>query len=257
MHAQTAASLHDWLMRNPYTLTLGSGFFGFFAHFGVLKALHQAGLIPARLTGASSGALIASCYASGMSIADIEQLLRSMTRDQFWDPGLGFGLLKGERFRAQLRERLPVQHFSECRFPLALSVYNATRKCTQVIDDGDLVPAIYASCALPLLFQPLKQDGVWLMDGGIRDRPALAGVGEQERVLIHHLASKSPWRRASDPALVPPRRAQGSTLVLDGIPRCSPFRLQRGPQVIELACAATQRALTQPWQNVVRVPAHT
>lgn len=255
MHTHPAANLHDWLMRNPYTLTLGSGFFGFFAHFGVLKALHQAGLFPARLTGASSGALIASCYASGMDIADIEQLLRSMTREQFWDPGLGFGLLKGERFRAQLRARLPVLRFADCARPLALSVYNATHKRTQVIDDGDLVPAIYASCALPVLFQPLRQEGVWLMDGGIRDRPALAGVGENERVLIHHLASKSPWRRASDPALIPPCRAAGSTLVLDGIPRCSPFRLQRGSQVIELACAATQRALSLPWQQVLRVPA--
>lgn len=245
-------TLRGWLAACRYTLTLGSGFFGFFGHFGVLKALLDAGLPPARLTGASSGALVAACYASGMSLDAIQQLLFTLRRQDFWDPGIGAGLLKGEKFRALMREAFPVTTFDSLAVPLRLSVYNASRHCTQVIDCGDLVAATYASCALPFLFQPLKRDGEILLDGGVKDRPALAGVTENERVLIHHLSGKSPWRRANDPALQPPQRANGTTLVLDGLCRCSPFKLARGPLAFAQAYATTTQWLDQPRQDVVR-----
>lgn len=248
----TTWRLRDWLQAEPYTLTLGSGFFGFFGHFGVLKALLDAGLPPARLTGASSGALVAACFASGLPLAAIEQLLFSLKRADFWDPGWGRGLLRGDKFRAQMRLTFPVSRFEQLAVPLRLSIYNASRKRTEVIDSGDLIEATYASCALPFLFQPLRRNGDWLLDGGVKDRPALAGVAEQERVLIHHLSAKSPWRRADDPALVPPERGNGTTLVLDGLTRTSPFRLARGPSAFAEAYATTTTRLDQPWQRLMR-----
>src|SRR5690606_33221631 len=47
----------DWLAREPFTLALSAGFFGFFAHTGVLLALEHAGLRPRRIVGVSAGAL--------------------------------------------------------------------------------------------------------------------------------------------------------------------------------------------------------
>ncbi|NQD36309.1 patatin [Permianibacter sp. IMCC34836] len=252
-------TLRDWLAEQPYTLTLGSGFFGFFGHFGVLKALLDAGLPPARLTGASSGALVAACYASGMSIEAMQQLLFTMKRQDFWDPGWAIwrgGLLKGEQFRAQMRATFPSTHFDALQVPLALSVYNASRQRTEVIDSGDLVDATYASCALPVLFQPLRRNGETLLDGGVKDRPALAAVADDERVLIHHLAAKSPWRRADDPALRPPQRGNGTTLVLVGLTRCSPFKLERGSLAFAEAYATTTARLAQPWQPLMSGNVH-
>ncbi|QGX40450.1 patatin-like phospholipase family protein [Permianibacter aggregans] len=247
----SSSSLAGWLRAEPFTLTLGSGFFGFFAHFGVLKALLERELKPARLTGASSGALIAGSYAAGMTVSEIEQLLFSLRREDFWDPGLGLGLLKGELFRRRMRETFPCQRLEETKLPLALSVYNLNDQTTEVLEYGDLVDAVYASCALPLLFQPLKRQGVRLADGGIKDRPALAGVAENERVLIHHIASKSPWRRASDPALVPPQRPNGTTISLLGLTRVSPFRLEQGPEAFRQAYRLTSQLLDRNWSNLM------
>lgn len=254
MSLSSPPSLQQWLAAEPYTLTLGSGFFGFFGHFGVLKALVDAGLPPARMTGASSGALVSACYASGMSIAAMQDLLLNMKRSDFWDPGFGIGLLKGEKFRRQMRALFPNTRFEQLPVPLRLSAYNASRKVTEVLDSGDLIDATYASCALPILFQPLKRNGETLLDGGVKDRPALAGVAPNERVLIHHLSSKSPWRRADDPALVPPQRANGTTLVLDGLTRCSPFKLARGPQAFAEAYRTTFAHLQAPWSALMRGP---
>ena len=49
--------LADWLAEAPFTLTLSSGFFSFFAHSGLIAALQEADLRPARITGSSAGAL--------------------------------------------------------------------------------------------------------------------------------------------------------------------------------------------------------
>ena len=51
-------TLADWLALEPFGLTLSSGFFGFFAHAGVVQALAERKLQPASLSGSSAGALI-------------------------------------------------------------------------------------------------------------------------------------------------------------------------------------------------------
>ena len=45
----------DWLEAEPFTLVLSAGFFGFYAHAGLLHALELAGLKPRRVVGASAG----------------------------------------------------------------------------------------------------------------------------------------------------------------------------------------------------------
>lgn len=250
--SSASKTLIEWLREAPFTLTLGSGFFGFFAHCGVLRALLDHDLQPARLTGASSGALIAGCYASGLSIEQIEAILFTMKREAFWDPGWGWGWLKGEKFRRQLRQTLATDQFEQCRLPLSLSVYNQSTRRTEVWQNGDLVDAIYASCALPFLFQPLTRHGIRFCDGGVADRPALHGTSDDERVLIHHLASKSPWRRRHDPALQPPQKNNSTTIVLDQLTRTSPFKLHTGRDAYEQARHTTTNLLHTAWQRVLR-----
>ncbi len=73
-------NLHDWLAEQPFTLSMSSGFFGFFAHAGMLTALTEQGLKPSKITGASAGALVGGCYASGCSIAELKAELFSLQR---------------------------------------------------------------------------------------------------------------------------------------------------------------------------------
>ena len=55
----------DWLSEEPFTLLSSAGFFGFFAHAGLLAALEQTGLSPRRVAGASAGALAGGLWAAG------------------------------------------------------------------------------------------------------------------------------------------------------------------------------------------------
>lgn len=238
--------LKEWLAEQPFTLTLSSGFFGFFAHAGLMQALEEAQLLPKKLTGSSAGALIAGCWAGGMSANDIKELLFKLKRFDFWDPGLGLGLLKGDKFRQLLKNSLSAEQFSDCRAELVLSAYSMKSKQTRVLHNGDLVSAIYASCAIPFMFQPISIENHRLLDGGIKDRPALAAVGPDERVFYHHIASKSPWRRKNSTAIQVPERDNLISLVIDGLPRSGPFKLQVGKTAFHQAYQAAKRALSMP-----------
>lgn len=238
--------LREWLAEEPFTLTLSSGFFGFFAHAGVMRALEESDLLPRKLTGSSAGALIAGCWAGGMSSQDIKELLFRLKRQDFWDPGFGRGLLKGNKFRQLLADSLTVNHFSDCRAELYLSAFSIDSKETIILDKGDLVSAIYASCAIPVMFQPVTIDNHRLLDGGIKDRPALDATEPGERIFYHHIASKSPWRRKNSTAIQIPRRANLTSLVIHDLPRSGPFKLDVGQIAYQKAYQAAKKALHRP-----------
>lgn len=238
-------TLGDWLSREPFTLAMSSGFFGFYAHAGVVRALDDAGLAPARATGSSAGAMVAGLWAAGLSGREICAELRAVTREQFWDPGPGLGLLRGRKFHRHLTEVIGEPDMAACRIPVALSVFDIAAVSTAVLDDGDLASAVVASCALPLLFQPIRRGRRLYSDGGILDRPGLHAAKPGERILHHHLVSRSPWRRKDSPALRPPRRDNLVSLLLPDLPRSGPFKLELGHRAMEIAHRRAASALEQ------------
>src|SRR5262249_52862969 len=163
----------EWLEAEPFTLAMSSGFFGFFAHAGVLRVLESEQLLPARASGSSAGALVTGAFAAGISSDALSAELESLTREQFWDPAFGPGLLAGRRFGGLLEALLPVRTFGECRIPAAISVFDVVARDTRVVEDGPLIPAIQASCTVPLMFHPVRHQGQLWVDGGVLDRPGL------------------------------------------------------------------------------------
>lgn len=210
----------------------------------MLNALEENDLLPARVTGSSAGALVGGCWASGLDTEYLRQRLLTLDKTAFWDPGFGLGLLRGERYRSTLGEMLPIKNLEEGRVPISISVYSSTERRTLCLQKGNLVKAIYASGAVPLLFQPLRIDHHLCWDGGIRDRHGLAAVDlGAERVFYHHISSRSPWRRADSPALQIPEHRNMVSLAIDGLPRVSPNQLEIGPRAFQLAYEQTLRAL--------------
>lgn len=238
-------TLRHWLAADDYGLTMSSGFFGFFAHAGMLSVLEDENLLPSRFSGSSAGALISALWSAGLNSPEIRDGLFELDKAAFWDPAFGPGLLRGQKFRDLLTELLPVHRFADCRRPLALSAYALVSRRTQVINDGALVPAVYASCCVPFLFQPLRINSHAMVDGGIADRPGLAGM-QSERVLYHHLASRSPWRRKNGAQSRIPQRSGMTSLVIHNLPRVGPNKLAAGRNAYTQARSAMQTALDQP-----------
>lgn len=242
-HTPAVPTLREWLAAAPFTLGLSSGFFGFFAHAGLVAVLEEEGLLPAALCGSSAGALVGGLWAAGLPAGRIQEELLALRRADFWDPAPGLGLLRGRRFRARLEAVLPAATFEACRRPVALSVYDLRARRTVVLRSGPLAAAIHASCAAPVLFQPVRIGGRAYLDGGVRDRHGLAGLPAGARTLYHHLTSRSPWRRKASPALRVPERAGLQAVALYGLPRLGPFRLERGGEALRLAAEGMRAAL--------------
>jgi len=246
-------TLRDWLAEGPFALGMSSGFFGFFAHCGVLGVLEEEGLLPTRVAGSSAGALVTGAWAAGVEPAELADELLGLERADFWDPSPGLGLLRGRLFRERLEALLPVGDLRDCRVPAAVSVYDVLRRRVRVLDRGPIAPALHASCAVPMMFHPVRHAGGVLIDGGVVDRPGQTGLRDAERVLFHHLASRSPWRRRGSEALRVPRREGLVTLVIEELPRVGPFRLREGARAYEAARRGARAALGRPVGDVVRV----
>ena len=246
-------TLGEWLAREPFTLALSSGFFGFFAHAGVACALAEHGIAPAAFSGSSAGALVGGALAAGVSPTDLARELAALRRRDFWDPAPGPGLLRGRLFLAHVERMLPAVRFEDCARPVVVSAFDVRARRTRTLDSGALAPVIVASCAVPLMFWPVRHDGALLYDGGIADRPGLAGVAPGARVFHHHLSSRSPWRRRRDPALEPPQREGLVSIVIRDLPRSGPTQLDAGVGAMELARERTHAALGGPVSAVIQL----
>jgi NTE family protein len=224
---------------------MSSGFFGFYAHAGVMRALEDVGLLPTRAAGSSAGALVTGAFCAGVSSSRLCTRLAELERREFWDPGPGLGILRGRRFAAVLEALLPVRDFAECRIPVSISVFDVNARATHVLASGPLAPAMQASCTVPIMFHPVRHQGRSFLDGGILDRPGLAGVPTGDRVFYHHLTSR--WLGRG----VPVRRNMVA-LELMGLPQADPFRLHNGHRAMDMATRAALRALRQPVGELMR-----
>ncbi len=240
-------TLRESLSEAPFGLAMSSGFFGFFAHTGMMSALLEAGLEPVRVTGSSAGALVGGLWAAGLDLSKARAALEGLTREAFWDPAPGLGFLRGKRFRDLLESLLPAPSFRETLVPFAASVYAPFVRETIVLTEGALAPAIHASCAVPVLFHPVRIGDRLYVDGGVADRPGLAGMPAGSRVLYHHLASRSPWRNAASMRI--PTRPGLFTLAIHALPRAHPFDLAAGRRAMDLGFARTREALSRPVED--------
>lgn len=238
-------TLRDWLRQQKFSLAMSSGFFGFFAHCGVITLLEEEKFIPQRASGSSAGALITGCWGAGVCANDMSDELFSLRREDFWDPGIGLGLLRGKLFDKKLRSFMPVTEFTKCRFPVSISVYDALWHKTKVMESGDIVRSIRASCAVPFLFHPVWIKKKPFLDGGIRDHGGLKSMQKGERIFYHHLL---PRNHSNNPRILKriPRRENMVTLVLTSLPSVGPYQLQNGKDAYGHAYDAMKKAMDMP-----------
>jgi NTE family protein len=240
-------TLRDWLSKVPFSLCLSSGFFGFFAHAGMVSILEEESLIPTRLMGSSAGALVSGLWASGLTTSEMKALLIDLKKESFWDPGIGLGLLKGDLFDELLRSFLKCERFEDTQVPVQMTAFNCFKLRGELFNRGDLASAIRASCTFPGLFQPTWINGIPYIDGGVTDRSGLLGAQGEERILYHHLASRSRLRTMLGLTSAP-ARAQTVTLILHHLPRCGPTLLHQAQVAFECAREQMLGLLDTPLQ---------
>lgn len=139
-----------------------------FAHIGVLKALNEHGIFPDVISSVSAGSIVGTLYADGykpdeifeiFSKLDIYKLLR------FYRPA--FGVLRADGLQKALRQYLRAKDFSELKIPLHICATNFTKAHTVYFNEGELIPAVMASSAIPMILKPVLFNNEYYVDGGL------------------------------------------------------------------------------------------
>lgn len=166
-------------------LALGSGGAGGLAHIAMLEVFDELGHKPARITGTSIGAVVGALYAAGLTPDEIRELFKDFGGSAL-DPLSGLGndnsgpgwtdlldidfdegsLISSDGFIELIAERFQAREFSELDIPLKIVATDYWSGEAVVLDQGELLPAIQASMAVPGLFAPVEHDGKLLIDGG-------------------------------------------------------------------------------------------
>jgi NTE family protein len=223
----------------PFTLALSSGFFGFYAHVGFLKALDELKLKPAAYAGTSAGAIVGAAAAIGLSVKEIEKLILNVSRKEFWDPSPGFGFLRGRKLQ-ELIEKEIGSDFNQLKVPLRVPVFDIARRSTIVLTSGNLARAVRASSAVPFMFHPVRIEKRFYWDGGIQDKMGIHGIPKDEKILSHYLQSSSGdphsiYESKRDEKTLQARGENLMRIQLKNLPRSHPFAMNRGPEIIQAA----------------------
>lgn len=151
-------------------LALSGGGARGFAHIGVLKALVDNGVPINVIAGTSAGSFVGGAFASGLSVDELIEIGRSVS--WFGVSSLSYsprGLLSNAAMTGFIQKHFPVSRFESLCIPFA-AVACDLETGSEVIfrDEGDLATAIRASCAIPGVFVPVKDNsGRYLVDGGV------------------------------------------------------------------------------------------
>ncbi|MFO7654407.1 MAG: patatin-like phospholipase family protein [Candidatus Krumholzibacteriia bacterium] len=183
-------------------LALGGGGARGIGHIGVIIALEEAGVPVDVVTGTSMGSIVGGLYAAGFSGEEMRELVCDTDWDAifasgpprdpafrherrgtlpalasfpyaFWDVELPTGLIGTQRAYEHLFRQLGPADYAACSDFDSLAV--PFRAIAVDLVDGDLLTlgrgslarAVQASIAMPLIFDPVRHQGLLLVDGGI------------------------------------------------------------------------------------------
>jgi NTE family protein len=172
------------------------------AHVGVIRALEELQVPVDAIAGTSMGALVGGLYASGMTAAELSEVVATMDWGEAFEDRLHreqlpprrksddfdyasdirvtvqdgavklpLGVVQGQQVRQLIKElMLPVasvRDFDDLPIPFRAVATDIETGKAYVFAQGDVVTAMRASMSLPAILAPVEWDGRLLVDGGL------------------------------------------------------------------------------------------
>lgn len=182
-------------------LVLGGGGARGLAHILMLEVFDELGIKPKIIAGTSIGAIYGAAYAAGLSAREI----RSHTEDtltkrvglvrdlfasrvqsgRFWElvSARTAFLAPATLLDLVLPSGVP-QSFEELAIPLRVVASDFYALEAAVFSTGALRPAVAASMALPVIFEPVLIEGRSLIDGGLTNPLPFDLIVEEADVIV-------------------------------------------------------------------------
>lgn len=170
---------------NPFNkkigLALGGGAAKGLAHIGVLRAFDDENIDIAYIAGTSVGAIVASYYAFGKDLDEIDQLSERLRAKSVFKFNLDKrGFVSTDSVKNMLLEDIGDVNIEDAHIPLAICTTDISTGESIVHTNGKLISAVCASIAVPGVFTPVQVGNRTLVDGGITQNvpvPAVKSMG--------------------------------------------------------------------------------
>jgi NTE family protein len=153
--------------RPQVALVLGSGGPRGYAHIGVMKVLEEAGIEYDLVVGSSVGSLIGAFWASGYSVAEIDDLSKQGGPLTVFDFSLfaDRGWIRGQRLQDFVNDRLLSQRIELMPRKFIAAATRLNDKQPVFFQSGNVGVAVRASSAVSQIISPVDILGVEYEDG--------------------------------------------------------------------------------------------
>lgn len=154
-------------------LALGSGAAFGLAHIGVLKVLQEHNIDVDIVSGSSLGSMIATLWGLGKDWAQIRELVYKFENfPVFSFLDIGFSkrsVFKGHHLRRVLKHIFGNTTLYDLKRPVLIVSFDFIRRQPHIFSQENFLirDAVLASCAIPGVFEPLKNQKDLFLDGGI------------------------------------------------------------------------------------------
>jgi len=157
-------------MSKDVALVLSSGGARGLVHIGVIEELEAQGFHITSIAGCSMGALIGGVYAAG-KLHEFRDWMKSIDKRkmvELTDFSLSLNhLVKGNRIIDTIKEFVPDVNIENLDIPYCAVATDWETGREVTFRKGNLFGAIRASISLPAYYEPVRINGMILIDGGI------------------------------------------------------------------------------------------
>lgn len=163
---------------------IGGSLQGIYAHTGVMSAIHDTGIKPSVILGASAGSIVGSLYCVDKDIREMYRMMSTLKAEDYidlmtrwemayefiWNKTRGFsGFAKGNQLEKYMRQHLGEKDdFLKCSIPFYVAAFQIKSRELKLFSTGKISEKVRASTAIPMMFQPKKIDGEYYFDGALR-----------------------------------------------------------------------------------------
>ncbi|MDH7499828.1 MAG: cyclic nucleotide-binding domain-containing protein [candidate division NC10 bacterium] len=195
-------------------LALGAGGARGWAHLGVLEALEKEGIPIDMIAGSSIGALVGGTYAKTGSFQETCRLTidkfpnKRSTKKRIYDYTVPLrGFVKGKKIWEMLQTGLEEADFLDLRIPFAAVAVDIANGEEVILDSNSVADAVRASIAMPGVFEPVRLNDRWLVDGAVVNSvPASVlirkGMNYVIGVFLVSRQSKAEWNPIRGPHII-------------------------------------------------------
>jgi len=151
-------------------VVLGGGAFLGMAHVGVLKVFEENNIPIDLIVGTSAGSFIGAMYASYPNSDTVKQIGLRIKSTEIFNASLFnsmTGFVTGENLQQCLLDNVRAKNIEDTKIPFVAVTTDLISGKTVALSSGPLAPSVNSSCAIPMIFEPVKMYGMTFVDGGV------------------------------------------------------------------------------------------